>query len=134
MSATAHPAATRSRVERAWDALSGVPDPELPALSVCDLGLVREVIEHGEALEVVLTPTSSACPATAAIEREMLAAIERAGLGPARVTLRRVPAWSADWISEAGRRKLFVSGVMPPGRAGDGAAPVRVFGRKARRP
>jgi len=120
-----------TRVERAWAALDAVPDPEVPALSVRDLGIVRDVLDHGEALEVVLTPTYSGCPATEVIERSVLDALHDAGLGPARVTLRRAPAWTTDWISELGRRKLQAYGIAPPGPAATGAVPVRIVGRRA---
>jgi ring-1,2-phenylacetyl-CoA epoxidase subunit PaaD len=103
-----------TRAERAWDVLAGVLDPEVPALSVRDLGIVRDVVDHGEELEVVLTPTYSGCPATEAIERDVLQALEAEGLGPARATLRRAPAWTSDWISEDGRRKLREYGIAPP--------------------
>jgi len=115
--------------ERAWQVLAEVPDPEVPALSVRDLGIVRDVRLRDGALEVVLTPTYSGCPATEAIERDVLKAIGDAGLGPARVTLRRAPAWSSDWISEEGRRKLHACGIAPPGKVD--AAPVRVVPRIA---
>ena len=103
-----------TRAERAWAVLDGVPDPEVPALSVRDLGIVRDVIDHGEELEVVLTPTYSGCPATEVIEHNVLTAIAAEGLGPARATLRRAPAWTTDWISEEGRRKLRDYGIAPP--------------------
>jgi ring-1,2-phenylacetyl-CoA epoxidase subunit PaaD len=120
-----------SRVERAWDVLGTVLDPEVPALSVCDLGIVRDVIDHGDSLEVVLTPTYSGCPATEAIEQSVLAAIEAEGIGPARATLRRAPAWTTDWISEQGRRKLNDYGIAPPGPvAPDAGVPIRFVGRR----
>lgn len=120
------------RTEHAWEVLSTVLDPEVPALSVRDLGIVRDVIEHEDRLEIVLTPTYSGCPATEVIERDVLDAVERAGLGPAYVTLRRAPAWTTDWISAEGRRKLFEYGISPPGPvAADGAVPIRIFGRKS---
>jgi len=103
-----------TRAERAWDVLGTVLDPEVPALSVRDLGIVRDVIDHGDELEVVLTPTYSGCPATEAIEADVLAAISAQGLGPARATLRRAPAWTSDWISEDGKRKLRAYGIAPP--------------------
>ena len=121
-----------SRTERAWATLAEVPDPEVPALSVRDLGIVRDVVDHGDALEIVLTPTYSGCPATEVIERSVLDAVDAAGLGPARVRLQRAPAWTTDWISEDGRRKLRDYGIAPPGPvAADGAVPVRIVGRRA---
>lgn len=119
-----------TRAEQAWAVLGGVPDPEVPALSVRDLGIVREVIDHGAELEVVLTPTYSGCPATEAIEQDVLAAIEARGLGPARATLRRAPAWTTDWISEDGRRKLRDYGIAPPGQVQSEQRPIRLFGRE----
>ena len=121
------------RVAQAWQVLQGVPDPEVPAISVCDLGIVREVQEgEGGVLEVVLTPTYSGCPATEVIERSVLDALAAAGLGPARVTLRRAPAWTTDWMSEAGKRKLRDYGIAPPGPAlAEGEQPIRIVGRRA---
>jgi ring-1,2-phenylacetyl-CoA epoxidase subunit PaaD len=103
-----------TRAERAWEVLGTVLDPEVPALSVRDLGIVREVIDHGAELEVVLTPTYSGCPATEAIEESVLAALNAEGLGPARATLRRAPAWTTDWITAEGKRKLRDYGIAPP--------------------
>ena len=130
MSAAAAPV-NSARVERAWEVLSGVLDPEVPALSVRDLGIVRDVTEHGDKLEIVLTPTYSGCPATEVIERDVLAAIDAAGLGPAEARLQRSPAWTSDWISAEGRAKLREYGIAPPGSAAlpQGAAPIRFFGR-----
>ena len=111
-----------TRVERAWAVLDAVPDPEVPALSVRDLGIVRDVLDHGASLEIVLTPTYTGCPATEVIEQSVRDAIDAAGLGPARVTLRRAPAWTTDWISDDGRRKLRDYGIAPPGPARPTAA------------
>ena len=80
-----------SRSEAAWAVLNGVPDPEIPVLSLRDLGIVREVLDHGHQLEVVLTPTYSGCPATEVIAQSVLDAVEAAGLGPVRVTQRLAP-------------------------------------------
>ena len=125
--------AQEQRVVRAWEVLQGVLDPEVPALSVCDLGIVRGVVSHGEDLEVVLTPTYSGCPATEVIEQAVIDAVNGAGLGPARVTLQRAPAWTTDWISDAGRRKLREYGIAPP--SGDAAVnqerPIRLVPRMA---
>lgn len=102
------------RVMQAWHVLQGVLDPEVPALSVCDLGIVRKVVAHDDGIEVVLTPTYSGCPATEVIEQAVIDAMNDAGLGPARVTLQRAPAWTTDWISDDGRRKLREYGIAPP--------------------
>ena len=132
-----------TRSERAWEVLGTVLDPEVPALSVRDLGIVRDVIDHGSELEVVLTPTYSGCPATEVIERDCLDAIAAVGLGPARATLRRAPAWTTDWISDEGKRKLTEYGIAPPahvipvpacagaGSAGIQGVRIRLFGRLA---
>ncbi len=119
------------RTRSAWAVLDSVLDPEVPAVSVVELGIVRDVLATQDGLEVVLTPTYSGCPATEVIEHDVLAAIDAAGLGPARVTLRRAPAWSTDWISEAGKRKLAAYGIAPPGKvdAADGV-PIRFYGRR----
>lgn len=119
------------RVQAAWQVLGTVLDPEVPAVSVRDLGIVRDVLEHDGSLEIVLTPTYSGCPATEVIEHDVLAAIDLAQLGPARVTLRRAPAWTTDWISEEGRRKLTEYGIAPPAHVRpDQAVPIRFYGRQ----
>jgi ring-1,2-phenylacetyl-CoA epoxidase subunit PaaD len=103
-----------SRTDAAWRALADVLDPEVPVLSVLDLGIVRDVGEGDDgALEVTLTPTYSGCPATEAIEADVLAALQP--LGPVRIKTRWAPAWTTDWISEEGKRKLREYGIAPPG-------------------
>jgi ring-1,2-phenylacetyl-CoA epoxidase subunit PaaD len=105
-----------SRTERAWQVLDGVLDPEVPVVSVRDLGIVRDVIDGGDGvITVVVTPTYSGCPATEVIEQRIVAALEAEGLGPVRIEMRRAPAWTTDWMSEAGRRKLREYGIAPPG-------------------
>ena len=111
-----------SREQAAWAALDNVPDPEVPVLSVCDLGIVREVFANEQGTQVVLTPTYSGCPATEVIADSVRAALVAAGLGPVTVTHRLAPAWTTDWISEQGRRKLHEYGIAPPGRCGSEAA------------
>jgi ring-1,2-phenylacetyl-CoA epoxidase subunit PaaD len=119
-------------IQQAWQVLHNVPDPEVPAISLCDLGIVRDVCAHEDGrLEIVLTPTYSGCPATEVIENDALAALDAAGLGPAYVTLRRAPAWTTDWISAAGREKLRAYGIAPPGPVAAGeAVPMRFVPRQ----
>lgn len=127
--------ASGPRAERAWALLDTVPDPEVPALSLTDLGIVRDVSARDDMLEVVLTPTYSGCPATEFIERSVVEALDGAGLGPTRVTLRRAPAWTTDWISDAGRAKLRAAGIAPPGPVPAGTeVPIRIVGRRAPAP
>jgi ring-1,2-phenylacetyl-CoA epoxidase subunit PaaD len=104
-----------SRVGRAWQVLDGVLDPEVPVLSVRDLGIVRDVVENEGGLTVVVTPTYSGCPATEVIEQSIVDALVAEGLGPVRVEMRRAPAWTTDWISDAGKEKLRDYGIAPPG-------------------
>lgn len=126
------PVAEGTRTGRAWAVLATVLDPEVPALSLCDLGIVRDVVDDGAGLTVVLTPTYSGCPATEVISQSVVDALDSAGLGPVEIAMRRAPAWSTDWISEGGRRKLREYGIAPPGPvdAADGV-PVRLVGRRS---
>ena len=107
-----------SRQAAAWAVLDTVPDPEVPVLSLRDLGIVREVLVADDgSVQVVLTPTYSGCPATEVIAQSVVDAMAEAGLGPATVVHRLAPAWTTDWISESGRRKLHAYGIAPPGAA-----------------
>ena len=101
--------------EQILEWLSDVADPEIPVLSIRDLGIVRD-IECDGGVTVSLTPTYSGCPATEAIEASVIAALEERGV--ANINIRRVlaPAWTTDWISEEGRRKLRIYGIAPPER------------------
>jgi len=108
-------AAGSSRVEHAWAVLATVLDPEVPVVSVVDLGIVRAVSDDGDALTVVVTPTYSGCPATEVIEASIVAALADAGLGPTRIRMQRAPAWTSDWISAEGRDRLRGYGIVPPG-------------------
>ena len=111
-------AIAESAVDRAWDVLDRVMDPEIPVISVVDLGIVREVRDRGDVVEVVITPTYSGCPATRQIEQDIRAALADAGV-EARLSTVLSPAWTTDWISEAGRQKLESYGIAPPvGKAG----------------
>ncbi len=111
----AHDAVPGSRVERAWRVLDGVLDPEVPVVSVLDLGIVRAVLDEAHGLVVVVTPTYSGCPATEVISQSIVDALDAAGLGPVQVRMQRAPAWTTDWISAEGRVKLRDYGIVPPG-------------------
>ena len=127
------PCDVEGRLAEAWRALEAVPDPEVPVLSVVELGIVRDVrTDDGEGVVVTVTPTYSGCPAVEAIEADIVSALGRAGLGPVRVEMRRAPAWTTDWIDEAAQRKLRDYGIAPPGRVAEGrgaTSPVRVVPR-----
>jgi ring-1,2-phenylacetyl-CoA epoxidase subunit PaaD len=102
----------------AWEVLHTVLDPEVPVVSICDLGIVRSVALSGEhGLNVVLTPTYSGCPATELIATEATNALAKAGFDPINLTTVHAPAWSSDWISAEGRDKLRRYGIAPPGPA-----------------
>jgi len=102
-------------VEQAWEVLSRVADPEIPVISVTDLGIVREVRAEGDAVAVVVTPTYSGCPATEVIERSIAAALREAGAPQVRVETRLAPAWTTDWIAPEAQEKLRRCGIAPPG-------------------
>jgi ring-1,2-phenylacetyl-CoA epoxidase subunit PaaD len=107
----------------AWEVLHTVLDPEVPVVSICDLGIVREVALSGEhGLDVVLTPTYSGCPATELIATETRNALAKAGFDPVNLTTVHAPAWTSDWISPEGRDKLRRYGIAPPGPASGNVA------------
>jgi ring-1,2-phenylacetyl-CoA epoxidase subunit PaaD len=94
--------------------LESVPDPEIPVLSVVDLGIVRAIRFDGERLIVSLTPTYSGCPATAVIALSVEAALRAAGYEDVTIETQIAPAWTTDWISAEGRAKLKAYGIAPP--------------------
>jgi len=96
----------------AW--LQEVPDPEIPVLSVVDLGVVREVSWDGDACVVVITPTYSGCPAMREITQDICQTLERHGVSEVRVETRLAPAWTTDWMSEKGREALKGYGIAAP--------------------
>ncbi|HEY3637152.1 MAG TPA: 1,2-phenylacetyl-CoA epoxidase subunit PaaD [Rhizomicrobium sp.] len=93
--------------------LSHVPDPEIPCVSIVDLGIVRDV-RSGPAPAVIITPTYTGCPATFAIHAAIRTALDEAGLKDIRIETTLSPAWTTDWISDAGREKLRAYGIAPP--------------------
>src|SRR3954470_12578396 len=100
--------------QRAWDIAAGVVDPEIPVLTIADLGVLREVTVNDGCVEVAITPTYSGCPAMNMIAVEIELALQREGLTPAKVRTVLSPAWTTDWMSEDGRRKLKDYGIAPP--------------------
>jgi ring-1,2-phenylacetyl-CoA epoxidase subunit PaaD len=104
----------RDVVADAWHALATIPDPEVPVVSIVELGIVRCVTQDAEGIVVTLTPTYSGCPATDMIERAVRDALQ--GL-PARVEYRLAPAWTTDWIAPEARARLRDFGIAPPGAA-----------------
>ena len=99
---------------RAWDVAAAVVDPEIPVLTIADLGVLRDVAIVDGRLEVAITPTYSGCPAMNMIALEIELALEREGFSNSRVRTVLSPAWTTDWMSEAGRRKLREYGIAPP--------------------
>lgn len=98
--------------QRAWEAVSAVEDPEIPVLTLVDLGIVNSIVEQGEVVEVTLLPTYSGCPATDVIKQSVELALENAGLKP-RVHHVMSPTWSTDFITPTGRQKLTEYGIAP---------------------
>lgn len=118
--------------EAVWAALEAVPDPEVPVISVVELGIVRDVrVADGGAVTVTITPTYSGCPAMREIERDVRAALVQRGWAEVRIETVYSPAWTTEWMSDAAREKLRAYGIAPP-RAGGGTALVTL--RRAPRP
>ena len=105
-------------VAQIWDWLDQVPDPEIPVISLVDLGIIRDVAWEGDSLTVTVTPTYSGCPATSIINLDIETALRSHGVD--RIELRRQlsPAWTTDWLSDKGRAKLEDYGIAPPQPAG----------------
>ncbi len=97
--------------------LASVPDPEIPVVSIVDLGILRGVERTADGgYQAILTPTYTGCPATLVIERSVRAALDQAGLETVGVRSRLSPPWTTEWISESGREKLREYGIAPPER------------------
>ena len=114
--------------------LDGVMDPEVPVLSVRELGIVRDLeIDDAGAVTVTVTPTYSGCPAIQVIEQDIVAALEQHGVSSVVVRTTYAPAWTTDWIAPAARAKLKAYGIAPPGRAESGGALLFMAGKKGKR-
>ncbi|TWI66258.1 ring-1,2-phenylacetyl-CoA epoxidase subunit PaaD [Pseudoduganella lurida] len=108
MIAAAHNEAT------VWQWLEEIPDPEIPVISIVDLGIVRAVQADGDAVTVTITPTYSGCPAMQVIATAVREALAEHGVEQVRIVTQLSPAWTTDWLSEAGKRKLRGYGIAPP--------------------
>ena len=103
---------------------AAVPDPELPMVTVADLGILRDVAAEGERLVVTITPTYSGCPALREIAHDLRYRLGRAGFAEVTVRTALAPAWSSDWITAEGRRKLQAAGIAPPHAASRNPGPI----------
>jgi len=101
-------------VENIRHLLQQLPDPEIPVLTIADLGILQDVSHHDGRIQVVITPTYSGCPAMQTIEQDILAVLGENGYENVRVKTRLSPAWTTDWLSTAGREKLLKYGIVPP--------------------
>ncbi len=99
--------------------LEEVTDPEIPVLTIADLGVLREVLVDDEQVEVVITPTYTGCPAMNAIERNIKSILRKNGFESVKVRTELSPAWTTDWLSEEGRKKLKAFGIAPPAGSTD---------------
>ena len=109
---------TRASVDQIWGWLDAVPDPEIPVISVVDLGIVRDVTWDADTLEVAVTPTYSGCPATSVIAMDIETALMGRGVNSVRIKTQISPPWTTDWLSDKGRAKLEEYGIAPPRAAG----------------
>ena len=122
-------------VPHLWSVLRTVLDPEVPVLSVVDLGIVREVsVEEDGEVVVTVTPTYSGCPAVQVIERDILAAVRAAGAERARVRTVFSPPWTTEWISDEARAKLKAYGIAPPGPVDSGSGELIPLRRRTQSP
>jgi ring-1,2-phenylacetyl-CoA epoxidase subunit PaaD len=121
---------TRVATETVRELAGRVPDPELPVLTIEDLGILRDVVvdDRGR-VEVTITPTYSGCPAIDVIREDVVRALREHGHGEVRVRTVLAPAWTTDWMSAAGRAKLTAYGIAPPGPRPPGPVPVQLTTR-----
>ena len=117
-----------------FDILDEVKDPEVPVLSVVELGIVRDAVATGAGVLITVTPTYSGCPAMREIESEIRAALEAHAFGPVEIRTVYAPAWTTDWITPAAREKLEAYGIAPPGPASEAGELISLRRAKIRCP
>jgi ring-1,2-phenylacetyl-CoA epoxidase subunit PaaD len=115
---------TARKLHAAREAAAAVPDPELPMMTLADLGILRDVTAEGDAVVVTITPTYSGCPAMREIAHDLRFQLGRAGFADVTVRTALAPPWTSDWITAEGRRKLHDAGIAPPGPAPAGPVPL----------
>jgi ring-1,2-phenylacetyl-CoA epoxidase subunit PaaD len=113
-------------VSTAYDVAATVPDPELPMLTIADLGILRNVARDGDTVVATITPTYSGCPAMREISADLRHRLRQAGYPNVDVRTQLAPAWSSDWITPAGRAKLAEAGIAPPAKAPRRTGPVPI--------
>ena len=111
-----------------WEVLRGIPDPEIPVISIVELGIVREVTVTGSKVEVAITPTYSGCPALHAIEEDIGARLRESGYSDVKITQQLSPAWTTDWMDSGARERLREYGIVPPHPV-RGAYRIHIFSR-----
>jgi ring-1,2-phenylacetyl-CoA epoxidase subunit PaaD len=117
---------SKALAARIFTVLEGVPDPEIPIISVTELGIVRGIFEDEKnRISVHITPTYTGCPATQVIEQSLRTALDAAGFGNVELKTVLSPAWSSDMISDEGREKLRIYGIAPPPKGATSALPLR---------
>ena len=99
--------------------LNGVTDPEIPVLSLQDLGVIRKIEESGKEIKVTITPTYSGCPAMEVMEQDIIEVLSNKFDKTIKIITQLSPAWSSDWITEKGKKALFDYGIMPPAPKGE---------------
>jgi len=109
---------TRPATDQVWHWLAEVPDPEIPAISLVDLGIIRDVAWQGDTLAGTITPTYSGCPATSVIALDVEAALRAHGIEKLDLKRQISPPWTTDWMTDEGRAKLEAYGIAPPQPAG----------------
>jgi ring-1,2-phenylacetyl-CoA epoxidase subunit PaaD len=119
---------TTLSIDQIWDILNTIPDPEVPAISIVELGVVRNVEVTGNGLMITMTPTYNGCPALKAMEDEIIIALQKEGITEVHFKMIYKPAWTTDWLSDATKKKMEDYGIAPP--EGPAAAHFLPFSEK----